>query len=153
MPRVDIAAIAPRVGSGYPAPFGDVSRTREKRALGDAGGLTQFGVNLVRLAPGEWSSQRHWHAAEDEFVFVLAGELTLVTQAGEEPLRAGDCAAFKAGVEDGHHLVNRSPAAATYLEVGSRRDDDAAAYPDIDMVWPGKHGWYTKKDGTPYPRP
>lgn len=148
MPRVDPATIAPRIGSGYPAPFRDAMPTRAKRALGDAGGLTTFGVNLVHLPPGEWSSQRHWHSHEDEFVWVLAGELTLVTDAGEERLGPGDAAAFPAGRADGHHLVNRSAAVATYLEVGGRDPADRVTYPDIDLAYSADG--YTGKDGTPY---
>jgi uncharacterized cupin superfamily protein len=125
-------------------------RERVRQALGDAAGLTQFGVNLLRLAPGAWSSQRHWHTHEDEFVWVVSGEVTLVTDAGEEILRAGDSAGFKAGVEDGHHLQNRSKSEAVVLELGSRRPEvDAADYPDVDMRWaPGKGP--THKDGRPY---
>jgi uncharacterized cupin superfamily protein len=121
-----------------------------RNALGDAAGLTQFGVNLQRLTPGTWSSQRHWHTAEDEFVWVLEGEVVLVTDAGEELLTAGNCAGFKAGVADGHNIQNRSNGDALILEIGSRRpDEDSVAYPDIDLRWNGATG-YTHKDGTPY---
>ena len=123
MPRLDLASIAVHMGSGYPAPFDQPVAGRERRRLGDAGGLTQFGVNLLRLPPGAWSSQRHWHSAEDEFVYVLSGELTLVTDAGAETLRPGDCIAFPKGRTDGHHLVNRGDVDATCLEVGSRVAD------------------------------
>src|SRR5690349_16814143 len=107
MPKIDIAKLEEQRGSGYPAPFDEPVRARTWRRLGDAAGLTQFGVSLVRLPPGAWSSQRHWHTREDELVYVVDGELVLVTDAGEETMRAGDCAGFKAGSRDGHHLQNR----------------------------------------------
>jgi uncharacterized cupin superfamily protein len=129
-------------------------RGRSWRRLGEAAGLTQLGVNLVHLAPGAWSSQRHWHSHEDEFVYVLGGELVLVTDAGEETLRAGDCVGFKAGVRDGHCLQNRSAADATFLVVGSRSEADHGEYPDIDLVFTaGRYSGsseYRHKDGTPY---
>ncbi len=137
-----------RTGSGYPLPFRLASSKRQKRALGDAAGLTQFGVNLTRLPPGEWSAQRHWHSHEDELVYVIEGELVLITQAGEERLGPGDCAAFRAGVADGHHLVNRSGADAVYLEVGGRSEDDACHYPDVDMHLTS--AGFAHKDGTLY---
>jgi uncharacterized cupin superfamily protein len=114
-----------------------------------AAGLTQFGVNLQRLPPGAWSSQRHWHSAEDEFVWIVEGEAVLVTDEGEEILRAGDCAGFKAGVANGHHLRNRSDADVLLLAIGSRNDDDVASYPDIDLRWSEATG-DVHKDGTPY---
>ncbi len=153
MPKIDIAAIAPRIGSGYPAPFDRPVKARCRRALGDAGGLTDFGINLATLPPGVWSSQRHWHTGEDEFVYVLSGELVLVSDAGEQTLAAGDCAAFPKGVPDGHHLVNRSAADAVFLEIGTRASDDACTYPDIDLHVKDSDGWYTHKDGTLYPKP
>lgn len=148
--KIDISA-APRIeGSTYPPPHDEPCRTRVRHALGDAAGLTQFGVNLQRLKPGAWSSQRHWHIAEDEFVWVVEGEVVLVTDAGEELLRAGDCAGFKAGAADGHHLQNRSDRDALLLEIGSRRPEhDAVDYPDIDLRWTQATG-ETHKDGTPY---
>src|SRR6202047_4494959 len=106
--------IIPR--SGYPAPFHLACAARARQRLGDAAGLTDFGVNLMRLPPGAGSSQRHWHSAEDEFVFIIDGEVVLVTDTGEELLRSGDCAGFKAGVKDGHHLQNRSDRDAILLE-------------------------------------
>ena len=143
---------APAVsGSRYPSPYDTPCLDRVRKRLGDAAGLSQFGVNLLRLTPGTWSSQRHWHTGEDEFVFVVAGEVVLVTDAGEQALRAGDCAGFKAGAANGHHLQNRSGADALVLEVGSRRDDDEAYYPDIDLhALKGRSG-YAHKDGRPYP--
>ncbi len=109
--RIDIAALVPVIGTLYPTPFDRPCRARERKRLGDAARLTQFGVNLLRLPPGAWSSQRHWHARSDEFVYVLAGEVVLVTDAGEEILRAGEAAGFKAGDADGHCLRNQSSSA------------------------------------------
>jgi uncharacterized cupin superfamily protein len=148
--KIDQAKLPVRIGSGYPAPFHEGARGREKRALGRAGGLTDFGVNLVHLPPGGLSSQRHWHTSEDEFVYLIEGELVLVTDAGETPLMAGECAAFPRGKPDGHHMINRSDRTAVYLEVGSRRPEDQVSYPDIDMRYSPDEG-YTHKDGTPYP--
>ena len=150
--RIDTSTLARIVGTLYPPPFDRPCRARERRRLGDAAGLTQFGVNLLRLAPGAWSSQRHWHALEDELVYVLDGEVVLVTDAGEETLRAGDAAGFKAGDADGHHLQNRSDQDALLLEIGSRIEGDSAAYPDIDLLAPahGQPAEYTRRDGTPY---
>ena len=154
MPKIDVLAINPVVGSRYPAPFDQPCRARENKRLGVAADLTQFGVNLTRLPPGAWSSQRHWHALEDEFIYVLEGEVVLVTDAGEQTLVPGDCAGFKGGVKDGHHLQNRSTKDAVVLTVGSRIDDDSGEYSDIDMVFtrgPYPHGGgYAHKDGTPY---
>lgn len=151
MPKIDIQRAPQRIGSAYPAPFDEPCRARHRFKLGDAGGLTQFGVNLQRLPPGAWSSQRHWHSAEDELVYVLEGEVVLVTNDGETTLRAGDCAAFPAGVPDGHHLQNRSQAEVVVLEIGSRRpDEDAVDYPDIDLVIDKGDHVYKHRDGTPY---
>jgi uncharacterized cupin superfamily protein len=149
--RIDVAALDAIVGTTYPSPFDEPCRARVRRRLGDAAGLTQYGVNLLRLPPGAWSSQRHWHTAEDEFIYVVAGEVTLVTDAGPEILRAGDCAGFKAGDTDGHTLQNRSSADAVVLEIGTRVPGNKAYYPDIDMVAQGG-GTYTHRDGTPYPK-
>jgi len=150
--RIDAESLAAVVGTLYPPPYDQPCRTRQRRKLGDAAGLTQFGVNLLVLPPGAWSSQRHWHTKEDEFVYVLSGEVTLVTDAGDEVLRAGDAAGFKAGDSNGHCLQNRSSTEARVLEVGTRVAGDAAFYPDIDMVAPadGKPAMYTRRDGTPY---
>jgi uncharacterized cupin superfamily protein len=152
MPKLDLKSIPQRVGSTYPAPFDRESADRIRQRLGDAGGLTQFGVNLLQLPPGAWSSQRHWHSAEDEFVYVLSGEVVLVTDKGEELLRAGDCAAFPRNTPDGHHLINRSGSVAVCLEVGSRIEDDFAFYPDIDLLFDPKANGYTHKDGRLYPK-
>jgi uncharacterized cupin superfamily protein len=149
--RIDIEKAPAARGSGYPAPFGEPCKLRFRRRLGDAGGLTQFGVNLLTLPPGAWSSQRHWHTAEDEFVFVLAGEVVLVTDDGEEILRTGDCAGFPAGVPNGHHLQNRSGHDATLIEIGTRQpDDDEGCYPDIDLHAARGRSGYRHKDGSPY---
>jgi len=153
--KIDPATLTPVLGTMYPPPFDERCLSRERTKLGDAANLTQFGVNLLRLPPGAWSSQRHWHEREDEFVYVLSGEVTLVTDSGAELLRAGDCAGFKAGDRNGHHLQNRSATAAKLLTVGSRLDQDSGEYPDIDLKfsagrYSGKSSGYQHKDGTPY---
>src|SRR5579862_3986646 len=151
--RIESRSVPVSVGSGYPSPFHAPCARRERSRLGDLAGLTDFGVNLMRLRPGVWSSQRHWHSAEDEFVYVLEGEVVLVTDAGEETLRAGDCAGFKAGAKDGHHLQNRSQADALVLEIGSRKEqEDEGEYSDIDMRFLKADGGYAHKDGRPYPK-
>ena len=152
MPRLDLGSIRRRVGTSYPAPFDQPCLTRVRRALGDAGALSDFGVNLLELPPGTWSSQRHWHSNEDEFVWVLSGEVVLVEDGGETILRADDCAAFAKNSGNGHHLVNRSSATATILEVGTRNSDDVCTYSDIDMRIDSKVGHYTHSDGTAYPK-
>src|SRR4029079_15560048 len=124
MPKIDIAAVPKRKGTGYPAQFNAPCAERVRQRLGDAGGLTDFGVNLMRLPPGNWSSQRHWHSHEDEFVYVLVGELTLIEGGGETLLRAGDFAAFPTNPGNGHHMITRSGATAVYLEGGSRQPAD-----------------------------
>ncbi|SFK51668.1 cupin domain-containing protein [Caulobacter sp. UNC279MFTsu5.1] len=152
MPKIDLDAAPQRQGSNYPSPFDRPCSGRRRWALGDAAGLDQFGVNLMRLPPGQWSSQRHWHSAEDEFVWVVEGEVVLVEDGGETVLRAGDCAGFKAGVANGHHLENRSDREAVLLEMGSRRpDQDTCSYADIDMVARPGEDFYRHRDGTPYP--
>ena len=152
MPKIDISKITPRAGSSYPTAFKAPIVGREKYPLGDAVGLTQFGVNLTRLKPGAASSQRHWHENEDELIFVLEGEIVLVEDAGETLLRPGDTAGFKAGVADGHHLVNKSGREALYLEIGTRSPRERAHYPDLDLVAEkDERGWrYTRKSGEPY---
>ncbi len=148
--RIDPQTLSAVTGTTYPAPYDEPCRSRERKRLGDAAGLTQYGVNLLRLPPGAWSSQRHWHTGGDEFVYVLSGEVVLVSDAGEEILRPGDCAGFKAGDPDGHCLQNRSGADATVLEIGSRIRGEAAYYPGIDLV-ARPQGGYAHTDGTPYP--
>jgi len=152
MSRLDLSSIPVLTGTGYPDPFAEAVNGRSKQALGDAGGLTQFGVNLVELLPGAASSQRHWHSHEDEFVMVVSGELTLVTDEGETLMRAGDCAAFPAGRPNGHQLINRGWGNARFLCVGSSIPEDKAEYPDIDLVYDGKTDSYANRDGTPYPK-
>ncbi len=149
-PILDPTTLEGRIGTIYPPEFAGPLKGREKRALGDAFGLSQFGVNLTTLAPGAWSAQRHWHAKEDEFVFVVAGEITLIDEAGEHLMKPGMCAGFKAGVANGHHLVNKSKSPATYVEVGTRSLDEVTAYPDVDMKAKKIEGkWLlTRKDGT-----
>jgi uncharacterized cupin superfamily protein len=151
MPKLDLTTIPQRKGSSYPSPFDQIAVNRIRQRLGDAGGLTQFGVNLLQLPPGEWSSQRHWHSAEDEFLYVISGEVVLVTDKGEEHLRAGDCAAFPRNTPDGHHLINKSGEMAVCLEVGTRVQGDVTMYPDIDMMFDPSVDNFTHKDGTPYP--
>lgn len=150
MPKIDIDKAPTRFGSDYPPPLDAPCRERKRWKLGDVAGLTQFGVNLMRLAPGVWTSQRHWHTHEDEFVFVVSGEVVLVEDEGETVLRAGDCAGFKAGVPNGHHIQNRSDAEAVLLEVGSRLPGlDSGEYPDLDLIFTPDEV-YRYRDGTPY---
>lgn len=154
MPRIDPARAPVSTGSTYPRPHDAPCQGRTSIRLGQAAGLTQFGVNHQTLQPGAWSSQRHWHALEDEFIYVLSGEVVLVTDAGEETLRPGDAAGFKAGDRDGHCLQNRSTAPAQLLVVGSRNDADYGEYSDIDMKFlPGRYsgkGGYRRKDGSSF---
>lgn len=151
MPKIDLASAPTRVGTGYPAPFNAPCVGRHRTKLGDAVGLDQFGVNLLRLPPGQWSSQRHWHTAEDEFTWIVEGEVVLVDNDGETVLRAGDCAGFKAGVSNGHCFQNRSERDVLLLEVGSRRSDgDGCDYPDIDLILREGESIYRHRDGTPY---
>jgi uncharacterized cupin superfamily protein len=149
MKKIDIDKAEVRVGSRYPAPFHENGMNKFRRRLAHAAGLTQFGINLLTLRPGAWSSQRHCHSHNDEFVFVVSGEVVLMTDAGEEVLRAGDCAGFKAGDPDGHHLINRSDRGAVVLEIGIDHIDDLCTYSDIDMLATSA-GW-THKDGKAYP--
>ncbi len=153
MPKIDIAKIAPRLGSSYPQSFKAPIVGREKYPLGDAVGLIQFGVNLTRLKPGAASSQRHWHENEDELIFVLEGEIVLIEDEGEILLRPGDAAGFKAGVANGHQLVNKSAREALYLEIGTRAPTERAHYPDVDLAAEkDERGFrFTKKSGEPYP--
>lgn len=149
MAKIDLETAPKGQGTRYPAPYNEPCKNRRWLRVGDAAGLTQFGVNIVTLDPGVWSSQRHWHEKEDEFVHVLEGELILITDAGEEIMRPGDSAGFKAGVHDGHHLINRSDKPARFLVVGSRDEADWGEYPDLDMKFlPGRAG-YVRKNGDP----
>lgn len=153
MPKIDIDSAPTGHGTSYPEEFAGPCKPRRRWRLGDAAGLSQFGVNLLRLPAGAWSSQRHWHATEDEFVTVLSGEVVLIEDDGETILRAGDCAGFPAGLPNGHRIENRSGAEAILLEVGTRSPGtDACDYPDIDMVLPKGADRYFHRDGTPYPK-
>ena len=152
--KIDSATLAAVVGTMYPPPYDKPCLGRSRKKLGDAAGLTEFGVNLLTLPPGAWSSQRHWHTQADEFIYVLQGEVTLVSDDGEEILRAGDSAGFAAGNPNGHCLQNRnSEHAAIVLEIGTRSATDAAHYPDIDLAAPAgqKPAMFTHVDGRPYP--
>ncbi len=152
MPKIDIAALPERKGSGYPLPFDEPCAARTRQRLGDAGSLRDFGVNLMTLPPDGWSSQRHWHSDEDEFVYVLQGEMTLIEDDGETVLHGGDCAAFPKGTGNGHHMINKSSAVAVYLEVGSRNPQDLTTCSDIDMTSSSADGRFVHKDGSPYPK-
>ena len=154
-PRSIIAADAPPRArqTGYPAEMAKMVAGRSKHPLGDLFGLANFGVNLTRLAPGAYSALRHAHAKQDEFIYILEGEPTLIADSGETPMKPGMCAGFKAGTGDAHHLVNRTNKDVVFLEVGDRSAGDSVSYPDNDVVAVfGADGkWrYTKKDGTPY---
>jgi uncharacterized cupin superfamily protein len=149
LPALDPSTVPEWFGSAYPEQFREFVRARRKRALGNALGLTHYGVNLVTLPPGAWSAQRHWHTRQDEFVYVVEGELVLVTDGGEQTLRAGMAAGFPAGAPDGHHLVNRSGAPALYLEVGDRVPGDEVHYPDVDLFVDASLVMH-HKNGDPY---
>ena len=157
MPKIDVSKAQVSKGSRYPKPFDEPCQKRENLRLAPAGGLTQIGANITTLKPGAWSSQRHWHGKEDEFIYMLSGELVLIEDEGETIMRAGDCAAWKAGVPNGHHLVNRSNADASFLVVSSIDPGDYGEYPDIDLRFGREKappeqgpGGYTHKDGTKY---
>ena len=153
MPKIDIDKLPLDQSTNYPPPFNRAVQGRARKRLGRAAGLTQFGVNICTLKPGAASSQRHWHENEDELVYVLEGELVLVEDGGETALKPGDAAGWKAGVPDGHCLINRTDRDAVYLEIGSRAARETATYPDIDMraERDDKGMRYVHKDGTPYP--
>jgi uncharacterized cupin superfamily protein len=149
VPKINIAKATVRTKSTYPDPWRAITEGREKAALGDVVGLTQFGVNLTRLKPGAASALRHWHEAEDEFVYVLEGEIMLIEDGGATVLRPGDAAGFKAGIATGHHLVNRS-----HLEVGTRAKRERAHYPDVDLVYDRDESGFrfSRRSGEPYPK-
>lgn len=149
---LDLVRIPHRQSSNYPSLFQPQVAGRSKQRLGDAAGLTNFGINLVRLAPGSCSALRHWHSRQDEFIYVLEGELILKTNGGKEYLTPGMAAGFPAGEADGHHLCNQSDVDAVYLEIGDRTPDDQVEYPDDDLVarWVEGSWQFTHKDGTPY---
>ena len=152
LPALDPETVRREERQPYPAPYDRALAGKTRQVLGEPLGLTQFGVNLTRLAPGAASAQRHWHESQDEFVYVLEGELVLVTEAGEQVLKAGMAAGFPAGVADGHHLINRSARDALYLEIGDRMPGDVYHYPDVDLA--GRDGGpnpvFTHKDGRPW---
>ena len=153
MPVIHVPMRVPgRRGTLYPAPFNEGYEGRIKRALTERLGLNQLGVNLTTLEPGAKSAERHWHSGEDEFIYVLAGELTLVTMQGEQILKPSMAAGFPAGDRNGHHLVNRGTAAATYLEIGTRARDEVVEYPDIDLKLEKRDGRrrFLHKNGEPY---
>jgi uncharacterized cupin superfamily protein len=155
MPKIDLAKVPVKTGSIYPEPYAAQIQGRSSLRLGQAGGLTQFGANLVILAPGARSSLRHWHRNEDEFVMVTEGECVLVQDAGETLMLPGDCAAFPAGDPDGHCFINRSSAEARFLVVGTKAPSEVATYSDVDMVvvMEGGSARFTYKDGTPWDGP
>ena len=155
-PALDPMSLTPRTGSGYPEPYRSRVLPREKRALGDPLGLTKIGINHTTLLPGKESSMRHWHTHEEEFIYVLDGEVVLRTDAGEQVLTAGMCAGFPASVDgksgDGHHLINRSSAPAVYLEISNRDKADSAFYPDVDLRYHGAGAavMFTRRDGSTF---
>jgi uncharacterized cupin superfamily protein len=152
MPKIDVAALPVETATTYPEPFRASAAGRERRRLGVAAGLTQFGVNLTRLKPGCQSALRHWHQVEDEFVYVLEGEVVLVEDDGETVLRAGEAAGFQANSGNGHQLLNRSGRDAVYLEIGTRSPDERVEYPDVDLLHLRQGGKvrYTRKSGEDY---
>ena len=154
-PALDPRTVTARVSSGYPEPYRSRVLPREKRGLGDALGLTRIGINYTVLPPGKESSMRHWHTHEDEFVYILEGEVVLKTDSGEQRLTAGMCAGFPAGSSSGHQLINRSSAPAVYLEISNRDADDLAYYtdPEVDLAFsgpPGRGGRFTRRNGEPW---
>jgi uncharacterized cupin superfamily protein len=156
MPVIDPAKVPVKTGSIYPDPYATMMQGRSSLRLGDAGGLTQFGANLIMLEPGAMSSLRHWHHKEDEFVWIVEGECTLIQDGGETLMRPGDCAAFPAGNPDGHHFQNRSDKPARFLVVGTRAPQEIGVYSDVDMmvhIRPGAKAEFTHKDGTPFRGP
>ena len=152
LPALDAAQVPEQSTTGYPEPYKSRVAGRHKRRLGDAAGLKNFGVNLTRLEPGAESSMRHWHSKQDEFIYVLEGEVTLVTDAGRQKLGRGMAAGFPAGKADGHQLVNETKKPMLYLEIGDRTPGDGATYADVDMAARLVDGkWvFTHKDGRPY---
>jgi uncharacterized cupin superfamily protein len=152
MPKIDIASLPVDTRTGYPAPFDRVVVGRERKRLGNAIGLDQFGVNLTTLKPGAASALRHWHHHEDELIYMLEGEVVLIEDNGETVLGPGEAAGFKANSRIGHHLVNRTSRDAVYLEIGTRAKHERAEYPDVDLlvVRDDKGARYTHKNGDPY---
>src|SRR3954452_11577477 len=154
MPKIEISKAVVRTKGVYPQPYSTITDGREKTALGNVAGLTQFGVNLTRLKPGAASALRHWHENEDEFVYVLEGEIALIEDGLETLLKSGEAAGFKAGVSNGHHLLNKSQADAVYLEIGTRSATERAHYPDSDLVMErdARGMRFLHKSGEPYPQ-
>lgn len=155
MPKLDLNQVPEKTGSIYPEPYAAMMAGRSSLRLGQAGGLTQFGVNLVTLAPGALSSLRHWHRSEDEFVMVTEGTCTLVMDEGETEMTPGDCAAFPAGVANGHHFINRTDLPAKFLVIGSKAPVEVATYSDVDMMvhMEGGQARFTHKDGSDWSGP
>lgn len=152
MPKIEIGQLPTDSRTNYPAPFDRVVVGRERKRLGNAAGLDQFGVNLTTLKPGAASALRHWHEQEDELIYMLQGELVLVEDEGETVLKAGDAAGFKANSRNGHHLVNKSDRDAVYLEIGTRSKHERVDYPGVDLmvIRDDKGMRYTHKNGDPY---
>lgn len=155
MPVLDLSLLTPRTGSIYPEPYASQMKGRSSLRLGEAGGLTQFGANLVTLEPGALSSLRHWHQEEDEFVIILEGECTLIQDQGPVVMGVGDCATFKAGDPNGHHFRNDTKALARFLVVGTKAPREVATYSDVDLkvTLEGGKAQFTYKDGTPFAGP
>lgn len=155
MPKIDLASAPVRTGSIYPEPYAAMMAGRSSLRLGEAAGLTQFGANLVTLEPGAVASLRHWHQNEDEFAMVTEGDLVLVEDGGETPMRPGDCAAWKAGVANAHRLVNRSDRVARFLVIGSKAPREVATYGDVDLrvEIEGNRARFTYRDGTEFRGP
>lgn len=151
-PALDPATVPVVKGSTYPPPFRGKVAGRGKQRLGNALGLRNFGVNLTRLEPGAWSALRHWHTRQDEFIYIVSGEATLVTDRGRQVLKPGMVAGFPAGRTDGHHLINRSKRDVVYLEVGDRMPGDEAIYPDNDLALKDEAGAksFVRKNGKPW---
>lgn len=150
MPKIDPKSVPVKTGSIYPAPYADEMAGRSSLRLGDAGGLTQFGANLIMLEAGAKSSLRHWHLNEDEFVMVTMGTVTLINDHGEHEMTIGDSAAFPAGDTNGHHFINKTDTEARFLVIGTRADQEVCTYSDIDMkVDLAQDGYtFTRKDGS-----
>lgn len=149
MAKINIENMKWKNGTFYPSPFNETVEGRYRKRLGVEAGLNQFGVNLTKLDPGAQSALRHWHENEDELVYIVSGEVILVEDEGETLLKAGDAAGWKAGEDNGHHLINRSNNPATYIEIGTRAPKERAHYPDDDLLYESDAG-FTHKDGSPY---